>query len=93
MLWFVVISTYTNWILWIFKRSYIGLDSIKNYVFLKQTTWDSIKNCKYFNSYNFNDELKFVFSEENIDSCSKFNPTLLNVLYKNAPLKEKREKP
>ena len=30
------------------------------------------RNYKYFNSQNFNDELQFVLSKENIDSCSKF---------------------
>ena len=34
----------------------------------------------YFNSEDSNDELKFVFSEENIDSCSKFNQTFLIIL-------------
>ena len=48
------------------------------------------RNYKYFNSQNFNDELKFVFSKENIDSCSKFNQTFLNVLNKHAPLKKKQ---
>ena len=48
------------------------------------------RNYKYFNSHNFNDELKFVFSKENIDSCSKFNQTFLNVLNKHAPLKKKQ---
>ena len=48
------------------------------------------RNYKYFNSENFNDELKFVFSNENIDSCSKFNQTFLDVLDKHAPLKKKR---
>ena len=48
------------------------------------------RNYKYFNSQNFNDELKFVFSKENIDSCSKFNQTFLNVLNKYAPLKKKQ---
>ena len=31
------------------------------------------RNYKYFNYQNFNDELKFVFSKENVDFCSKFN--------------------
>ena len=48
------------------------------------------RNYKYFNSQNFNDELKFVFSKENIDSCTKFNQTFLNVLNKYAPLKKKQ---
>ena len=48
------------------------------------------RNYKYFNSQNFNDKLKFVFSKENIDSCSKFNQTFLNILNKHAPLKKKR---
>ena len=48
------------------------------------------RNYKYFNSQNFNDELKFVFSNENIDSCSKFSQTFLDVLNKHAPLKKKR---
>ena len=48
------------------------------------------RNYKYFNSHNFNDELKFVFSNANIDSCSKFNQTFLDVLNKHAPLKKKR---
>ena len=48
------------------------------------------RNYKYFNSHNFNDELKFVFSNENIDSCSKFNQTFLDVLNKHAPLQKKR---
>ena len=48
------------------------------------------RNYKYFNSQNFNDELKFVFSKENIDSCTKFNQTFLNVLNKHAPLKKKQ---
>ena len=30
------------------------------------------RNYKYFNSQNFNDELQFVLSKENTDSCSKF---------------------
>ena len=47
-------------------------------------------NYKYFNSQNFNAELKFLFSKENIDSCSKFNQTFLNVLNKYAPLKKKQ---
>ena len=29
------------------------------------------RNYKYFNSQNINDELQFVLSKENIDSCSK----------------------
>ena len=33
------------------------------------------RNYKYFNSQNFNDEIKFVFSNEKIDSCSKINQT------------------
>ena len=33
---------------------------------------------------------KFVFSNENIGSCSKFNQTFLDVLSKHAPLKKKR---
>ena len=45
------------------------------------------RNYKYFNSQNFNDELKSVFSKENIDSCNKFNQTFLNVLNKHPPLK------
>ena len=48
------------------------------------------RNYKYFNSQNFNDELKSVFSKENIDSCSKFNQTFLNVLNKHTPLKKKQ---
>ena len=48
------------------------------------------RNYKYFNSQNFNDELNFVFSKENIDSCGKFNQTFLNVLNKHAPLKKKQ---
>ena len=47
-------------------------------------------NYKYFNSHNFNDEFKFHFSNENIDSCSKFNQTFLDVLNKHTPLKKKR---
>ena len=31
------------------------------------------RNYKYFNSQNFNDELKFVFQKKKIDSCGKFN--------------------
>ena len=48
------------------------------------------RNYKYFNSQNFNDKLKLVFSKENIDSCCKFDQTFLNVLNKHAPLKKKR---
>ena len=48
------------------------------------------RNYKYFNSHNFNNELKFVFSNENIDSSSKFNQTFLDELNKHAPLKKKR---
>ena len=48
------------------------------------------RNYKYFNSQNFDGELKFVFSKENICSCSKFNQTFLNLLNKHAPLKKKR---
>ena len=48
------------------------------------------RNYKYFNSHDFNDELKFVFSKENIESCSKFNQPVLNVLNKHALLKKKR---
>ena len=48
------------------------------------------KNYKYFNSQNFNDELKFAFSKENIDSCNIFNQTFLNVLNKHIPLKKKQ---
>ena len=48
------------------------------------------KNYKYFNSQNFNDELKFVFSKENISSCCKFNQTFLNVLNKHSPSKKKQ---
>ena len=48
------------------------------------------RNHKYFNSQNFNDELKFVFSNENINSCTKFNQTFLYALNKHAPLKKKR---
>ena len=47
------------------------------------------RNYKYFNSHNFNDRLKFVFSNENIDSCSKLNQTFLDVLNKHAPLIKK----
>ena len=45
------------------------------------------RNYEYFNSQNFNDELEFVFSKENIDCCSKFNQTFLIVLNKHSPLK------
>ena len=48
------------------------------------------RNYKYFTSQNFNNELEFVFSKENIDSCSKFNQTFLNILNKHAPLKKKQ---
>ena len=48
------------------------------------------RNYKYFNSQNFNDEVKFIFSRENIDSCSRLNQTFLDVLNKHAPLKKKR---
>ena len=48
------------------------------------------RNYQYFNSQNFNDGLRFVFSKENIDFCSKFNQTFSNVLNKHAPLKKKR---
>ena len=48
------------------------------------------RNYKYFNSQNFNDELKLVFSKQNIYSCSKFNQTFLNVLNKHVPLKKKQ---
>ena len=48
------------------------------------------RSYKYSNSQNFNDELKFLFSKENIYSCSKFNQTFLNVLNKHASLKKKQ---
>ena len=48
------------------------------------------RNYKYFNSENFNDELKCVFPKENIDFCSQFNQTFLNVLNKHASLKKKQ---
>ena len=47
-------------------------------------------NYKCFNSENFNDELELIFSNENIESCSKTNQTFLDVLNKHAPLKKKR---
>ena len=50
------------------------------------------RNYKYLNSQNFNDESKFVFSKENIYSCSKFNQTFLNVLNKHATSKKKQLK-
>ena len=48
------------------------------------------RNYKYFNSQNFTDELKLVFSKDNLDSCSKLNQTFLDVLNKHALLKKKR---
>ena len=48
------------------------------------------RNYKYFNSKNFNDELNFAFSKENIDSSSKFNQTFLNILNKHNPLKKEQ---
>ena len=64
-----------------------------------KTTFSKIKareivyrNYKYFNSQNFNDELKLVFSKENIHFCSKFNQTFLNVLNKHATSKKKQLK-
>ena len=48
------------------------------------------RNYKYFNSQNFNDELKFAFSTGYIDSCSKFSQTFLNLSKKHAPLKKKQ---
>ena len=47
-------------------------------------------NYKDFNSYDFNDELKFVFSNENINSSSKFDKMILDVLNNHAPLKKER---
>ena len=47
-------------------------------------------NYKCFNSENFNDKLELVFSNEDIESCSKINQTFLDVLNKHAPLKKKR---
>ena len=38
------------------------------------------RNYKYFSSQNFNDEIKFVFSNEKIDFCGKINQTFLDVL-------------
>ena len=43
----------------------------------------------YFISEKFNDELKFVFSNENIDICSTFSQTFLNILNECVPLKKK----
>ena len=46
------------------------------------------RSYKHVISQKFNDELNLVFSQENIDSCSKFNQTFLNVLNKHAALKK-----
>ena len=47
------------------------------------------RTYKYFSSHNFNDELKFTFLEENIDSFCKFIQMFLNVLNKHTLLKKK----
>ena len=39
---------------------------------------------------SFDDELKFVFSKESTELCSKFNQMFLNVLNKHAPSKKKQ---
>ena len=46
-------------------------------------------NYKYFDSRNFNRDLKEEFSREYIDSCSKFGEMFLKVLNRHAPLKKK----
>ena len=74
-----------------------GLAGFHKCLTVSKTTFPKIKSreivyrkCKYFNSQNFN-KLKFVFSNENIDSCSTFNQTFLDALLKKyALLKKKR---
>ena len=50
------------------------------------------RSNKYFYSQNFNNELKFVFSNGTIEPSSKFNQTSINVLNKHALLKKKRRR-
>ena len=47
------------------------------------------RNYKNFNSVLFNEDLKYMFSQDPVNSCDKFDKVFLEVLDKNAPKKKK----
>ena len=44
---------------------------------------------KHLNEYSFNEDLKLVFSNTDIQTCKEFEETLMNLLDHHAPLKKK----
>ena len=47
------------------------------------------RNYKNFNSVIFNEDLKYMFSQDPVNSCDKFDKVFLEVLDKHAPRKKK----
>ena len=47
------------------------------------------RNYKNFNSVLFNEDLKYMFSQDPVNSCDKFDKVFLEVLDKHAPRKKK----
>ena len=43
------------------------------------------RNYKNFNSVLFNEDLKHMFSQDQVNSCDKFDKIFLEVLDKHAP--------
>ena len=46
------------------------------------------RDYKHFNSVLFNEDLKYVFSQDPVNSCDKFDKILLEVFDKHTPRKK-----